>query len=1089
MKEKILSLAQGKFRYQQPKLQLSLNRLILQVEEGGESSEQLVISNDEGTKVKGFGASEDIHFDFFPVFDGKENYVTVRVKAGNRKAGEVLTGVLYLVTDCGEQTLPYEVRIVKSYLKDSMGRSISGYPEFVRFAKENFEEAVRIFYHQKFLDRYLETLEDKRLYRHLTKKNSKKEALKEFLVTHGDMEKEPVPEEKTLEVPKTETVEIKKPAGKRFQKKKQWKRLITAHLHYIMNSSRRDQWIEALRACFPMDYALEGYLAYLKKDEDGKQKYLNLAAGVTEPEEGASMEQVLRYLITQYIKCKITKNELDKDEFYSEVRQYQSDGYQHIFCTVLLERMGYYQENVMGLWEDLNQLWADGCYSPYLYLYQAMILLQEPDLLVRLDPQTVGICRFALRYDLLTENEVLAISFLAAKKKKETPAILSLLMGCYKKFHTTDTLHSICALLIRGEKQGPQYLKWFELGVKHHLRLTELYEYYMYSLGEEDFSNLDPAVYSYFEYENHLRDSVKAKFFRHIVENRETHPQEYAVYENPIHDYVIKQAENGKINATLAYLYNELLPKEADITQLADKLPDFIFAYHIVCHTDKKIVRVAVVHDEGGGEQNYRMQDGGAVVHIATPNYRIYFVDDNGYYHAGTVDYEIKKLCRLDEFAEMCYQYGADSLLVKLHLFSKILAENVEISTKEAILIHELVRSDVLGVEYQHKGLLILYDYYKSIGEDALLEEVIRDIDFHYISRERQAGILQTMIQYQMNEDALGVFRKYELTECTPKLILLLITWVLEEKQQKFDPYYMRICDFLYDKGEKNKVTLSYLLNYYMGDTKKLLDFYKAAEKNGVEIRDGALERLLGQALFTGADLLAFEDPFEEYYEYGANRTLVKAFLSEISYEYLTGRLELTVEWKNRIAKEGLATQNPVLVLAILKYFSAQETLSANECEWTRFQLAECAAKGKYLAFMKDFKGKMEVPFEIENAQMLEWIASGKGDVYIEINKEKLLPMRRILPDVYCFATILFSGETCRYRIFEGDMDVPVKTGEMVGGKADPSTEPSFYRLLQGMREAKESDPAEYDRQLQELKKRKNGAALLQPLSWEGEAK
>ena len=34
----------------------------------------------------------------------------------------------------------------------------------------------------------------------------------------------------------------------------------------------------------------------------------------------------------------------------------------------------------MGLWEDLNQLWADGCYSPYLYLYQAMILLQEPDL-------------------------------------------------------------------------------------------------------------------------------------------------------------------------------------------------------------------------------------------------------------------------------------------------------------------------------------------------------------------------------------------------------------------------------------------------------------------------------------------------------------------------------------------------------------------------------------------------------------------------------------------------------------------------------------------------------------------------------------
>lgn len=218
MKEKILSLAQGKFRYQQPKLQLSLNRLILQVEEGGESSEQLVISNDEGTKVKGFGASEDIHFDFFPVFDGKENHVTVRVKAGNRKAGEVLTGVLYLVTDCGEQTLPYEVRIVKSYLKDSMGQLISGYPEFVHFAKENFEEAVRIFYHQKFLDRYLETLEDKRLYRHLTKKNSKKEALKEFLVTHGDMEKEPVPEKKRWKYQRPRQRKLKSLPERDFEK-------------------------------------------------------------------------------------------------------------------------------------------------------------------------------------------------------------------------------------------------------------------------------------------------------------------------------------------------------------------------------------------------------------------------------------------------------------------------------------------------------------------------------------------------------------------------------------------------------------------------------------------------------------------------------------------------------------------------------------------------------------------------------------------------------------------------------------------------------------------------------------------------------
>ena len=53
--------------------------------------------------------------------------------------------------------------------------------------------------------------------------------------------------------------------------------------------------------------------------------------------------------------------------------------------------------------------------------------------------------------------------------------------------------------------------------------------------------------------------------------------------------------------------------------------------------------------------------------------------------------------------------------------------------------------------------------------------------------------------------------------------------------------------------------------------------------------------------------------------------------------------------------------------------------------------------------------------------EMVQWIAAGKGSVYIEINKEKLLPVQEILPDVYCFAVILFAGEKCQYRIFRGE--------------------------------------------------------------------
>ncbi|MDD7349341.1 MAG: DUF5717 family protein [Clostridiales bacterium] len=1099
MKEKILSLARGEFRYESPKLRLSNENLIMQVEEGAEASVELTISNDEDTKVKGFGASEDIHFDFFPVFDGKKNVLQVKVKAGNRKAGENIKGELVLVTDCGECRIPYEVQVVKSYLKDSQGNKIVGLDSFLEYARENLEEAVSIFYHEKFRDLYLENMSDKRLYQHLTNKNSKKQALIEFLISHGRLTADSLSTEtESMQMQKKDKEAVRENLSEeekiekrnRKNQKMKWRNLIISHIQYIMNSSRKEQWLQAVGDYFHMDCILEGYLGFVKKDEEEMQKYLGMVEGMAAPEEGATLAEVLRYLTSQYIKCKINKNELDKDEFYAQVCHYQANGYQHIFCTVMLERMGYYQENMMGLWEALNQLWKEGCYSPYLYLYQAMILLQEPDLLVGLDSQIVGVCRFALKYDLLTENEVLAISFLAAKKKKDSPAVLALLMGCYNKFHTLDTLHSICALLIRGEKQGPQYLNWYELGVKKHLRLTELYEYYMYSLPPEEFDNLNPAVYSYFQYENHLRDSVKTLFFRQIVQNKEKHPEDYAAYEATIKKYVFEQAQKGKIDAPLGWLYDYFLPKEPEIGKLYQILPEIIFSCRITCLSHESISRVVVVHDEGGGEQSYRMHGKEAIVSLATPNYQIYFVDENGYYRCQTIEYKMEKLCHLDSLAEMCYDYGADSTMLKLHLFSEILSRDTQIGTKEAILIHELIRSRILGVEYEHKGLLALYDYYKSIGEDALLEEVIRDIDFHYISRERQVGILQTMIQYQMNEDALGVFRKYELTESTPKLILLLITWVLGEKEQKFDPYYMRLCNFLYEKGEKNKDTIGYLLDYYMGDTMKLLEFYNVAGKLGLEVSDGALERLLGQALFSGADLTQFLEPFEEYYEYGANRTLVKAFLSEVSYEYLTERMEWTTEWKNMVAKECLATRNSVMVLALLKYFSTRDTLGENEREWAEFQLEECVAQGKYFAFMKDFCGKIKVPFEIENATILNWIGRGNGKIFVEIGEEKLVPMHQILPDVYSFVTIMFYHEKYTYRILDEQKNPQGKEGVLSGTRDCSQKEPAFYTMLQEMLSLEQEDEERVAQLMKEYQERKRGAQkLLQPLEWEGEKK
>ncbi len=1193
MKEKVMALAQGKFTYEQPQLRLSTEKLELTVTEGGEVSASFRVWNAAGTRLKGFGATEDFHLDFFPVFDGRENDVTVKVFAGQKKAGETWTGELSLITDCGEYTLPYEVRVVERVLEGVRGE-VKNYEEFVEYAKEDFEAAVALFYHDKFENIYLSAFGDKRLYQHLTMKNPRKQALEEFLVSHGD--KKPVRyavEQKKLSYdigsydsvsydigaggvrksgpdepgPEGELVISRKGWGltnlkvtsdqefvklekehlydsdfhddravlsfriipekvtegwhrghiilenvyekleiemcvhgvrgqeerkKRIARKKLVSCLTRNHIRYMMNSSWREKWIlflqenrEELVELFDGGSVLyEGYLGYLTRNEEEKQEYLSMVGGVTEPERGASASQVEHYLTARYLKAKIVDTTEEREQFCEQVKFYYANGYRNWRILVLLERAGGFRGKPGTLMEELDSLWKAGQFSPYMHLYHIMLVLQETDLVKKLDEQDVGMLRFALKHDLINEDIVIAISFLSARKRRCTPALLSLLESCYKMFRNRDTLYCICALLIRSEKMEPGYFKWFQLGVENRLRLTELFEYYMYTLDKESFDRALPTVVSYFQYENHLRDSIKAYFYASIVKNRKEHPEYFEIYRKMIGEYVFAQLQEHRINERLACLYEAFVFPEDVRGQVAQELPRVMFAHRIHCQ-NLNMERVVVIHDEDSRELVYNLNAGEGIVHIATPHYRIYFVDRNGYYHAGTVKYKLEKILNLDYMSVNCYENGSENPLLLLYVFSEAIRAG-QIGSREAIILHTMVREDVLGTEYRAKALFSLYEYYKSIGEDSLLEEIIGRMDFRYMSASRQAGVLQTMIQHKMNDAALHALRKYEILNMSRKLILLLITWKLEEND-KFDAYYMRLCYWLYKKGTKNRVTMQYLINYYMGLTNQLHEIYKTGLKTGVEISDGGTERLLGQVLFAEIDPEPFGEMFLDYFEYGANRVLVRAFIGETAYRFLVGRTKLTDKVREKIQRESLSDDNQVMVLAMLKDYAGRQEYTASEKEYIQYHLSRYAASGQIFSFMKDFVGKVEVPFEICHCELIQIYYSGKGELSVELTRETqgeepeeaevmTFSMKKVFEDIYVYRPLLFYGESLRYKVLAGEGAEPVAEGWLTGKewKGQPD---SFYAMVNEMIGCERTGDVERFRELADEYQEKQGVA------------
>ena len=69
MKEKVMSLAQGNFAYEQPEIVVSPERLEFEVPEGGEAAGVFHVRNAANTKIKGFSAVDEFDIGFLPVFD------------------------------------------------------------------------------------------------------------------------------------------------------------------------------------------------------------------------------------------------------------------------------------------------------------------------------------------------------------------------------------------------------------------------------------------------------------------------------------------------------------------------------------------------------------------------------------------------------------------------------------------------------------------------------------------------------------------------------------------------------------------------------------------------------------------------------------------------------------------------------------------------------------------------------------------------------------------------------------------------------------------------------------------------------------
>ena len=152
-----------------------------------------------------------------------------------------------------------------------------------------------------------------------------------------------------------------------------------------------------------------------------------------------------------------------------------------------------------------------------LYLEAWNLLSEDAALFQGLDGFVLQICAWASEHGLLTSQIALLAAGQAVRLKRWSPLAVRLLEGCYQKEPCKETVGAVCAVYIRGHRTDKEAFGWYEKGVELDAKITNLYEYFIYSLPEDYDKLLPRQILLYFEYHNTLTSRQKTVFYSNLV--------------------------------------------------------------------------------------------------------------------------------------------------------------------------------------------------------------------------------------------------------------------------------------------------------------------------------------------------------------------------------------------------------------------------------------------------------------------------------------------------------------------------------------------------------------------------------------------
>ena len=433
----------------------------------------------------------------------------------------------------------------------------------------------------------------------------------------------------------------------------------------------------------------------------------------------------------------------------------------------------------------LERQFFNGANQILLYA-EAYICFQERVLLLRkLESFEIQILNFATKYKMITRELALHMADLICQQKKFNPKLLRILERAYEMYEEPEILRAICMQLIKGNKIGNDYFKWYEMAVKQEMKIAQLYEYYMMSLNRESIrSEIPRIVYLYFLRGINLDYWTTSILYENIITYENEESELYKQYYEQMKVFATEQLLKRHINDSLRVIYNRFInPNTVSLEEL-DALYDVCHAYQVKTRA-KGMKYVLVIEKDGSVRQRvaYRA-DLGAKIYLYDKNARIVWEGENGIHYTDSISYDTRRLFYEMRYLELCnsrrrIQYEHEKAEPQLTLsFENLKLYGMNAFEKKDIFI---LCSKCIREQEQIEDDFLMYLCFELVKEGFYDKVVLTYLAQYYCGATKDMKLVwQKAKEYGVNAKALA---ERIITQ-------MLFSEVMFQEEAVFEDYY-----------------------------------------------------------------------------------------------------------------------------------------------------------------------------------------------------------------------------------------------------------------------------------------------------------